>query len=250
MKISIITATYNAAETLSQCMDSVLSQTHSSIEYIIIDGASTDGSLKLIETKANQDHQIKWISEPDRGIYDALNKGLAMATGDIIGFLHADDILASSETLENIQSVFNTKNCDGVYGDLHYVNKYNTDKIIRNWTSQTFYPHLLQQGWMPPHPTLFLKNSVYKNNGDFDTSYKIASDYDFILRVFKQPHLNFQYLPNTIVKMRVGGASNRNLKNISKKMQEDLKALRHNQIGGLPTLIKKNLFKLPQFFKK
>lgn len=250
MKISIITATYNSYTTLGECMNSVLSQNYSSIEYIIVDGASTDKSLDLIKEKAAKHPQIKWVSEPDKGIYDALNKGVSMATGEVIGFLHADDLLANNTIIKDIASTFEKQNCDGLYGNLHYVAVDNTDKVIRNWLSQDFHPRLLKRGWMPAHPTLYLKAKVYYTYGYFDTSYKIAADYDFVLRIFKQKRLQFTFLPKTIVKMRVGGASNRDLKHILQKMREDLHALKHNNAGGLITLFFKNFSKIPQFLKK
>lgn len=230
-------------------MDSVLAQTYSDIEYVVVDGASTDKSISLIQEKANTYPHIKWSSEPDKGIYDALNKGIAMATGEVIGFLHADDLLAETNTIEEIMKTFKKQQCDGVYGNLHYVAAENTHKIIRNWISQPFKPSLIKKGWMPAHPTLYLKAKVYATHGLFDTSYKIAADYDFILRIFKQPDLKFVYLPQTIVKMRVGGASNRDLKHVLQKMKEDLNALKTNKVGGIPSLVIKNLSKIPQFFK-
>lgn len=250
MKVSIITATYNSAQTLGQCMDSVLAQNYSVMEYIVIDGASTDDSLKVIKEKAAGYTHIKWVSEPDKGIYDALNKGIAMASGDIIGFVHADDVLAGPTIIEEIVTTFKSQNCDGVYGNLHYVAATNTKMIVRNWAGKVFHPKLLKDGWMPAHPTLYLKTKVYNTNGVFNTAYNIAADYDFILRIFKQPKLNFVYLPKTIIKMRTGGASNRDIKHILQKMREDLSALRSNKVGGYPTLIKKNLSKIPQFLKK
>ena len=246
MKISIITVSFNSATTIQKTFNSLKNQTYSPIEYIVVDGNSTDGTQQLI--KENQNFIDQWISEPDKGIYDGLNKGIAMATGEIIGFVHADDVLANSHVIEEIIATFKNQNCDGVYGDLHYVAATNTEKVVRNWTSKTFHPRLLKEGWMPAHPTLYLKSKVYKTYGVFNTSYKIAADYDFILRVFKQPELHFMYLPRTIIKMRLGGASNRDIKHIVQKMREDLKALKTNKAGGYPTLIKKNLSKLPQFF--
>lgn len=248
MKVTIITATYNSAKTLEQCMQSVLNQTHQPLEYLIIDGASTDGTLDLAQKYLNAFPQtIKIVSEPDQGIYDALNKGLNRATGDIIGFLHADDLFESSEVLAQIVGVFQNKDCDGVYGNLQYVSKDNPDKLIRNWISNSFKPELLQKGWMPPHPTLFLRQKVYEHYGTFDTSYSIAADYDFMLRIFSGG-ITSVFLNKYITKMRVGGKSN-SINNLIKKMQEDLKALRKNKVGGFYSLFLKNISKVPQFFK-
>lgn len=248
LKISIITAIYNAADTLEACMLSVLSQDYTNIEYLIIDGASTDDSLQKIKQKAAQHPHITWVSEPDQGIYDALNKGIAMATGDVIGFVHADDMIADGHCISEIVEAFETHGVDGVYGNLHYVDATKPNKRVRNWKSCDFKPELLQQGWMPPHPTLYLKTEVYRKFGDFDTSYIIASDYEFILRIFKQDSLHFHYLPKTLVKMRTGGVSNRNFKSITQKSKEDFRALQMHKVGGLWTLWLKNSSKLQQFF--
>ncbi len=250
MKVSIITATYNSAKTLAICMDSVLTQSYLDIEYILVDGESTDETIYLIEEMANNHNNLKWISEPDKGIYDALNKGIAMASGEIIGFVHSDDFFANNTIIEVIVKAFNKHNVDGVYGDLHYVSFENRDKVIRNWKSQQFKPRLLKNGWMPAHPTLFLKTKVYKDKGLFDLSYKIAADYDFILRIFTEKKYRFYYLQETITKMRVGGASNKSLKNIVQKSKEDYKAAKTNGLQ-LPfkVILSKNLSKIPQWIK-
>jgi glycosyltransferase len=247
MKVSIITATYNSASTIKTCMDSVLNQSYDAIEYIIVDGGSNDETMHYIKENAVDNKQIIFSSEPDKGIYDALNKGIKKASGDIIGFVHSDDFLADNTIIASIVNAFKNENVDGVYGDLHYVAFENTDKIIRNWVSKKFRPKLLKQGWMPAHPTLFLKKKLYEKNGSFDLSYKIAADYDFILRIFKQPQLKFYYLPKTVVKMRVGGASNKSLKNIIQKTKEDYRAVNTNKTGGWITILFKNVSKLKQF---
>ncbi|MUU77881.1 glycosyltransferase family 2 protein [Winogradskyella endarachnes] len=247
MKVSIITATYNSQSTIKTCMDSVLSQSYKDIEYIVVDGGSKDETLNYIVEQASKHQNIIYSSEPDKGIYDALNKGIAKATGDIIGFVHSDDFLASSTIIQTIVDAFKTENVDGVYGNLHYVALENTDKIIRNWISKPFNSSMLKKGWMPAHPTLYLKKSLYDKNGIFDLSYKIAADYDFILRIFKQGHLKFYFLPKTIVKMRVGGASNRSLKNIIQKSKEDYRAIKTNKTGNWVTIMVKNVSKLKQF---
>lgn len=248
MTISIITATYNAERTIENAIHSVLSQTYPNIEYIIIDGKSTDGTIDIINKHKNQINYF--ISEPDNGIYDALNKGIERATGDIIGFLHADDAFKSENTIENIAQEFKTTNADGVYGDLEYVNSEDTQKVVRYWKSKNFKPQLLTQGWMPAHPTLFLKKEIYKAYGLFNINFHIAADYDFILRIFKNKTLKFTYIPMVITQMRLGGASNKSLKNLWIKTSEDIKALKINKVGGLHTIIWKNLSKLPQFFKR
>ena len=252
MKISIITATYNSEATLKSCMISVLHQSYQNIEYVIIDGNSTDETLDLVKQHQLQFPKIEFkiLSEIDNGIYDALNKGVQLATGDVIGFVHSDDVLASDSIVSKIAEVLKNSNVDGVYGDLEYVNKENTNNIIRYWKSKNFHPKLLKQGWMPAHPTLFLKREVYLKHGNFDLSYNIAADYDFMLRVLKDQSLKFSYIPEVITKMRVGGASNRSLKNIIQKTKEDYRAIRSNNIGGWYLIFLKNISKVRQFIIK
>ncbi|MGC1473637.1 MAG: glycosyltransferase family 2 protein [Psychroserpens sp.] len=251
LKVSLITATSNSLNTLEMCMDSVLSQTYDNIEYIIVDGLSNDGTIELIKDKAKTYHNINWISEIDNGIYDALNKGLSMASGDIIGFIHSDDYLARPSTIENVINAFEAQPADGVYGNLHYVNYADINQIVRNWISQPFHQKLLNRGWMPAHPTLFLKKEVYENCGKFNLEYNIAADYDFILRVFSHSDYKFYFLPEVIVKMRVGGASNRSLKNILEKTKEDFRAAKTNGLTiPFKVILQKNLAKIPQWFKK
>lgn len=251
MKISIITATYNSAKTLEVCMDSVLNQDYTNIEYIVVDGGSTDATLDLITSKAEKHANILYNSEPDKGIYDALNKGIAKASGDVIGFVHSDDFLADPTIISSIAEAFKSGSIEGVYGNLHYVQFDDTTKVVRNWSSQAYAPKLLKRGWMPAHPTLFLKKKVYDTHGNFNLNYKIAADYDFILRIFKQGNYNFKYLPLTIMKMRVGGASNRSVSNLIQKTKEDYRAAKTNGMA-LPILVilQKNLSKIPQWFSK
>ena len=247
MKLSLITVTYNCENTLEDTFRSVKEQKCEELEYIVIDGGSTDRTVEIIEKY--DDIITFWSSSPDEGIYDAMNRGLKKATGDYIGFLHADDIFFSSDTLLNLMSEFREHKPDVLYGDLVYVNSTDTDKVIRRWESCEFTPGLLGKGWMPPHPTLYIKRDVIQDTGFFDTSYRIASDYDYILRLFTQQSLKFLYLPVVIVKMRMGGASNKSVSNIILKSKEDIRALKKNGVGGLITLIRKNVSKIPQFFK-
>jgi len=250
LKISIITATYNSNKSLKSCIDSVVMQDYGSIEYIIIDGQSTDSSIDIVNDFQTSYPYIKVVSENDDGIYDALNKGLAIATGDVIGFLHSDDLFPSSTIISELASKINNDNLDGIYGDLQYVNKENTNKIIRLWKSCEFKLELLKKGWMPAHPTLFLKKHVYYKHGEFNTSYKISADYDFMLRILKDKTLKFGYLPRVITKMRVGGASNRSFKNIIRKTKEDYNAVCSNNVGGWFSIFLKNTTKLRQFIIK
>lgn len=248
MKLSVITAVFNNKSHLQECISSVGEQSYSDIEHIIIDGGSADGTLNLLQNI--QSSSIRWISEPDKGIYDALNKGLSMATGDIIGILHSDDLFYSPKILEQVMQMFKTEDCDAVYGDLVYVSREEVSKIIRYWKSSPFKPSLLKKGWMPPHPTLFMKRKWYEQASGFRTDFRIAADYDLILRVFKNSDFKPVYLPQIITTMRLGGASNRSLKNIYRKSYEDYIALKENGIGGFSTLFLKNSTKLIQFINR
>lgn len=250
MKVSIITATNNSENTIQDCLVSLLSQTYLNKELIFIDNNSTDSTLKIIDNYMLKNKSIKLISEPDNGIYDALNKGISYASGDIIGFLHSNDCFYDCFSVSAIVSYFRENKSDGVFGDLQYVSKDNTNKVIRHWKSCEFQPELLRWGWMPAHPTLFLKKHIYDKHGDFNLSFKISADYDFMLRILKDKTLEFGYLPRVITKMRVGGTSNRSIKNIIQKTKEDLRALRLNNIGGIFSLILKNISKIKQFVIK
>ena len=247
LKISIIVATYNSSKTIRSCLDSIFNQNYSNIEINLIDGKSSDNTLDIVKNY-NRKIPIKIISEEDNGIYDALNKGIYSSIGDVIGFVHSDDILASSTIFSEIIKKISLENFDGVYGDLQYVDFDKTDKVIRNWKSCDFNDKLLKRGWMPAHPTFFLKRGVYDKHGGFNLNYSISSDYDFMIRVLNDYSLKFCYLPRVISKMRVGGSSNRSLKNILKKSREDYIIIKKNKVGNFITLVRKNLLKINQYF--
>ena len=238
---------YNRKDTISKAIESVLNQTYKNIEYIVIDGASTDGTPDII--KKFSSHIDVFSSEPDDGIYDALNKGIALSTGDVIGFLHSDDQYANENVISKIAEKFHDNSCDAVYGDLVYTDQEDLNKIHRYWKSNEFEPSLLKKGWMPAHPTLFLKKSVYDKFGKFNTNYEIAADYDFMLRILKSD-ISTCYIPEVLYKMRTGGVSNRSFKNVLQKSREDYKALKQNNVGGYGTLFLKNFSKLSQLLKK
>lgn len=247
MKVSIITVVWNNKETIKEAIESVLNQTYQDIEYILVDGASTDGTLDIVKNYGNKINKL--ISEPDKGIYDGLNKGVNIATGDIICFLHSDDFYANKDIINKVVNEFKNDNLlDGVYGDLIYTPKNDTQKVLRYWKSKEFKSDILKKGWMPAHPTLFLKREVYMQYGKFDLSFKIAADYDFMLRILSAG-IKTKYMPQVLYKMRVGGESNKSIKNIILKSKEDLKALKQNNIGGVYTLLLKNLSKIIQFKK-
>jgi glycosyltransferase involved in cell wall biosynthesis len=246
LKISIITAILNNECSIAQAVKSVQSQTWSNVEHVVIDGESTDGTLMVLKHCLNEKAIL--LSEPDDGIYDAINKGLAHATGDVIGLMHSDDFFADEQVLEDIAHVFKDSAVDAVYGDLDYVAKDQPDRVIRKWRSGEYRLSRLSWGWMPPHPTLFLRRRVYEQWGGFDTKFRIAADYDAILRYFGQGKIRVTYIPRVLVKMRLGGESNRSLAKIFRKTCEDYAALRQNGIGGLGALIFKNISKVRQFF--
>ena len=248
MKISLVTATFNCAPTIRDCLRSVAEQGHPNIEHIVVDGASTDGTVEILRQQAARIYRV--ISERDKGIYDALNKGVAAASGEVLGFLHADDVFADAKVLADIAAAFHDPSVHAVYGDLTYVQKANTDQVIRYWKSSAFRRSMLAAGWMPPHPTLYLRRELYERFGGFDISYQIAADYDFMLRVLTRLDGQIVYLPRVLVKMRIGGESNRSLRNIFRKSAEDLRALRSNRIGGLGSLVLKNTSKFAQLFRR
>ena len=246
MKISIITACLNNQETIKQCLDSVASQTYSDIEHIVIDGKSTDNSLKII---GQYKHIAKIISQKDSGVYFALNKGISISQGEIIGFVHADDFLSKNNIIEKIAQAFTKDNeLDAIYGDLEYISADNKDKKIRYWKSEPFSQDKIQKGWMPPQPTFYARKKIYDKFGVFDTKFKISADYDLMLR-FLSEKIKTLYIPEVIVKMRIGGISNKNLKNIIQKSREDFLIIKKNKAGNLKTLINKNLSKITQFIK-
>ena len=223
-------------------------QTYANCEHIIVDGASTDGTVDVINHHINQIALFK--SEPDEGIYDALNKGIEMATGDVVGFLHADDLYASDDALSKIAKAFEDPTVCAVYGDLEYVSQQDTTKVIRRWQSNSFNQRDLGWGWMPAHPTLYVRRDWYSKVGGFDISYRIAADYLSILKLFIQPGFKAEYIPNVLVTMRLGGASNKSIKAIVKKSKEDWRALRScgfSVTTALRAITWKNLSKLTQF---
>ena len=319
MTVSIITAVFNNARHIGSCIESIHSQTWPDIEHIIIDGGSTDGTLQVIEEVMSRESQVtnhrlpitnhltrvsRLVSEPDNGIYDALNKGIKLATGDVIGFLHADDIYADETVIKKVVKTMTESNLDSCYGDLVYVKdngnrsggtdkedkrlrgqedrltSLQADKLtgkkgkrtrgqessdrstqnpelithnfktVRYWKSGPFEKGLFKKGWMPPHPTFFVRREVYRRLGVFDTGFRIAADYELMLRFLWKNNISTCYIPDVLIKMRTGGASNGSLRNILKKSAEDYRAMRMHGLGGLATLVRKNLAKIPQFLTR
>lgn len=314
MKITLITATYNSEKNISDCLRSVAEQSYTNIEHLVIDGGSKDKTIEIVKSFPSV---TKYISEPDKGIYDALNKGIQLATGDVIGFVHSDDMLASNDTLAKIANSFSPqekensasslllgemsgvrtvgsgteRKCpqdkgghlsqqgsssgrdvrqltdrgdqhdtannskkneiDGVYGNLIFVDAQDTNKTVRTWISKPFQRKNIKNGWMPPHPALFLKKEVYEKYGLFDISFKCAGDYDFMLRVMQDKSIKLSYLSEVITKMRVGGVSTGGIKDILVKKKEDIRALKNNGFKfPFGVLVVKNLRKIPQLLRR
>lgn len=225
MKISIITVVYNSENTIADAIESVLSQNFPNIEYIIVDGVSKDKTVEIIKAYGNR--ISKFISESDKGIYDAMNKGLALATGDVIGILNSDDLYTDKEVISDVMDEFlKDKALDLVYGNLVYVKSDDTNKIVRKWISSSYSRRFFNKGNVPPHPALFVKKNVYDIAGYFNLKYKLAADYEFMLRIFKREIFKSKYLNRVMVKMRLGGATNKSLKNILEGNREILKAWR------------------------
>ncbi len=248
MTISIITVCYNSEKTIQKTIESVLSQTYPEIEYIIIDGKSTDKTLQLLSRYKNRISKI--ISEKDNGIYDALNKGITIAKGEIVGILHSDDYFSNELVISKIAEIFNKKKTDALYSDLQYVSKDKPEKIIRNWVAGIFKKGIFKKGWMPPHPTFYVKRELFNKYGNYNTNFIFASDYELMLRFIHKHEIKLEYLPEVTVKMRVGGKGNVTFVNRIKANAEDKKAWLINQLSP-PWLIriKKPLFKLSQFWK-
>ena len=244
MKISIITISFNANDTIEKTLNSINSQSYSNIEHIIVDGGSIDGTIEICNSFS---HISKIISEPDNGVYDAFNKGLKLATGDIIGFLNADDVFCNENSIQDIVDAFSNNETDIVYGNLDYVNK--EGKVIRNWISRPYEKGLVKKAWMPAHPTFYCKKEVYEHLGGYNDSFKIAGDFELCLRFLEINNIPSFYLNKKIVKMLVGGISNSGLKSKLTIFKEELRAFKINNISINPVLFFfYKLKKVKQFF--
>jgi glycosyltransferase len=244
-KISIITVSFNSAQTIGDTLKSVAAQSHPNIEHIIVDGASTDQTVKIVE---GFPHVAQCISEKDEGIYFAMNKGLAMASGDVIGILNADDLYADDEVIAKVAAVFEDPAVDATYADLVFVDREDVSKVFRTWKSGPFKRSSMYNGWMPPHPTFFVRRSVYEKYGHFNTILCSAADYELMLRFLLKHEINLSYIPQTIINMRQGGKSTASISNRIKANMEDRKAWRMNGLKPhLFTLILKPLRKIKQF---
>lgn len=249
MKVSIITVVLNGAKTIEDCIKSVLSQKYPNIDYIIIDGESTDGTLDII--KKYEDKITYWVSEPDKGLYDAMNKGIKVATGDIVGILNSDDIYNDEFVIEDVVKTIAQSGTDSCYGDLAYVDSKNPDRIIRYWRAGNYHKYRFKRGWHPPHPTFFVKRTVYEKYGNFDLSFPISADYELMLRFLYKHNISCIYLPRVLVKMRTGGKSAPGIINTIKANIEVYKAWKKNKLNTSVFIIAlKPLSKVQQFFMK
>ncbi len=245
MKVSIITATYNSAATVADTLASVQRQTYADIEHIIIDGKSNDNTLDVVK---NAGHNGPVVSEQDKGIYDAMNKGIALTHGDIVGILNSDDFFAHENVIEEVVNIFKEKNCDAVYGDLIFVHPNNPKKILRKWIAGGYDRNLFLKGWMPPHPTFFVKREIYNAYGTFNISLKSSADYELLLRMMYMHAIKVAYLPDVLVHMRSGGQSTKSLNNRIKAHKEDYFAWSINNLKPRwYTLLLKPVRKIKQF---
>ena len=246
LKVSIITATWNSEATVADTIASVASQKYEDIEYIIIDGGSKDNTISLINRSGYQPDTF--VSEKDSGIYDALNKGISFATGEVVGFLHSDDVYSHDLVISRVADAFCDSSIEAVYGNLEYVSKVDVSRRIRRWTSHACREENLRNGWMPPHPTFFMRKKNYERYGGFDLRYSISADYESMLRYLLFHRLNAHFIDEYFVKMRVGGLSNRNIGNVLRKTFEDMAIMRAYGMQVLPSILRKNISKIPQFF--
>ena len=231
MKVSIITITYNSAITLRDTMEAVLSQTSKNIEYIVVDGASKDDTVKIIkEYESKFNGQMRWVSEPDKGLYDAMNKGIRMATGDIVGIINSDDFYHRTDVIAKVVEGFQENGIEAIYGDVRFVNPDNLDKTVRYYSSKHFSHQLFRYGFMPAHPTFFTYRRYFEEFGYYKTDYKIAADYELLIRFLYTHKLKSKYLPLDFMKMRMGGTSTASIKSNILLNKEIVRACRENDI--------------------
>ena len=248
VKISVVTAVYNRRETVAEAIRSVASQS-CDLEYVVIDGMSSDGTDEVIQQHVSSIHTS--VREQDGGIYDALNKGVATSTGDVVGFLHADDLLADDQAIERVQEKFESGDFDAVYGDLLYVDFGDTNKIVRYWKSGEFNRNKFRFGWMPPHPTVYLRKEIYEAFGNYRTDFGSGADYECMIRLLYGQKLRVGYVPHVQVKMRVGGASNASVKNRLDANQSDRQAWLENGFKApIGLRFTKPLSKLSQYWQR
>lgn len=249
MKISVVTVAFNAADTIADTLQSVATQGHDSIEHIVIDGASSDGTTQIVDNY--RDSLAHIVSEADDGIYHAMNKGIALATGDIVGTLNADDMYMHDDVLKRVAKIFSDPAVEACYGDLIYVNRNNLDKIIRYWTSQDYRPGLFERGWLPAHPTFFVRRKIYEKYGLFDLQYRIQSDFELTMRFLAVHKIKSVYIPDILIRMRMGGTTNNSAMNFIKGNLESYRACKKHGLKIMPWFfLTKWAQRLPQFVRR
>ncbi len=249
MKISVITVSYNSAATMEDTLRSVAAQRYQEVEHLIVDGGSRDGTLEIIDRHRATLAQV--VSEPDQGVWDAMNKGIALARGEVVGFLNADDVYADERCLETVAAAFADPEVDACYADLVYVDRMDTGRVVRYWRSRDFTPGLFRLGWMPAHPTFFVRRCIYARCGGFDLRYPRQSDFELAMRLLEVHRIRARYIPRILVKMRTGGMSNNSWRNILRGNLEAYRACRSSGIRVTPLfIVRKMLSRLPQFFAK
>ena len=249
MKVTIITVSYNSVASIADTIRSVLSQTYKQIEYIIVDGNSTDGTMQIVKLfEADFCGRLRYSSEPDKGIYDAMNKGLRMATGDVVGFLNSDDYFTTNDVISQLVAAFSRDDIDAVYGDVHFIHVHKPEKTVRYYSSKRFSPFWLRFGFMPAHPSFYLKRKVYEQVGGYSLDYKIGADFEMMVRLFHLHHISYRYLPIDCVTMRLGGASTRGYVSHKTLLVEDVKACReHGLYTNVLLVASKFLYKVLEF---
>lgn len=249
MKVSIITVTYNSAETLAMAIKSVLRQSYPDIEYIVKDGGSTDRTIEILKEYEPKFHgRMKWVSEKDKGIYDAMNKGIEMATGEVVGILNSDDFFTANDVISKVGETITQNKVDAVYGDIHFVRDSNLQKCVRYYSSKLFSPFWLRFGFMPAHPSFYVRRDILMKAGLYKIDYKIGADFEMMVRLFHTYHISYYYLQKDFVTMRIGGASTRDINSRRILLQEDVRACRENGIRTCQMLISlKYLYKIFEY---
>lgn len=247
MKISIITVCFNAVSTIEDALISVATQENVNVEHILIDGVSTDGTVEVIKKYKSV---ATFVSEPDKGIYDAMNKGIALATGDIVGILNADDFYVNEKVLEHVSRIFEDDSVEACYGDLVYIDQFNKEKVIRYWKSKPYVSGMFKSGWAPAHPTFFVRKSVYEKFSFFNLDYKLAADFEILFRLIEQNKIKTKYLSKVLVKMRLGGATNKSFSNIYNQNKEIIDILRNHypKLSFIGLILRKAFNRFSQFF--
>ena len=249
MKLTVVTVCLNARQTIAEAVQSVHGQTHGNVEHIVVDGASTDGTLEILQQ--HREGISTLISERDQGLYFAMNKGVAAATGDYLGFLNSDDVYHHDRVLETVDSALSSSQADAAHADLIYVGRDDPSRVVRYWSSRPYSPGMFEAGWHPAHPTLFVKTQLLREMGGFDTRYRYHADFDLMVRLFIERQITSAYIAEVLVRMRTGGQSTQSLGNIFKGNRESWEIARRSGIGQSPLwMVRKLGYRVGQFFRR